>query len=1073
MNHYKRMKQPLPTQNPPNILVVEDDPHSMRLLEKSLSSLDVNIIKATTAQKALEEINRHDIMLAVLDIGLTDMHGIELVKQIRAHKKRSLIPVIILTTDWGDETLIKECYASGVVDMINKPFMVDMLVAKARVFLELYAQNKQIRQQAGLIDAVGQAIIATDLNGIIWYWNRMAEEIFGWKAEEVIGKNTIDITTAQENKEEVKEIFKQLQKGKKWTGEFLLKRKDGSVFTGMVTDAPVTDQHGKLIGIIGATTDITLQKKKLEQQPVVLVVDDLESNLQLIRWVLKPLNVKTITVRSGWEALEVFKKTNIAVALIDVKMPEMSGLELVKKIRQDTRHELIPLLFITAHSNNTKNIEEYYDTGVVDLITKPFNHNVLRGKVAVFLEMYKQKQQIDRQNIALESLVKELNNSNQEIQTRLSYENLISRISKMAVSDKYTGDFFDNCLAAIGQTTKASRTYIIEFEHTTKTLKNTFEWCADGIMPARDKLQALPVSGIPWWHNSLKRGKIINYHDVEDIPEQTIKDILKAQDISSILVVPLFINGKYFGHLGFDLCYQQREWEKNDVELLVSISRIVSSVIERDKAFVELQQSAETEHALINASLDSVLLIEPDGTVVAHNKVMAEKLNLTSKKIDGRCVYDLLPGETASFRKQKVEEVMNTGNPLRFEDCRSGFYFQHSLYPVKNNAGNTYRIAIFAHDITQQKQGEIALRESEKMYRTLLSASPQGILVLDMKRMITNISDITVEIFGAAGTNEIIGRDFFSLIPDKIYGSIKSILSKTLSEGLVQNEEVTLEKRNGTPFVGEISATLIQGEDGLPKAYMVIIRDISQKKLMEQQLIRSERMVSLGEMASGMAHEINQPLLSIQFGIENLLKKIQQSDAVDPTYLKRKAESVFGDISRINHIIDHVRAFSKDHEYIHVAFDVNESINNAISIISQQFKQHEIRLELDLKKEPGLVYGNTYKLEQVILNLLSNARDAVEEKASSRHTDFQRKVNIRSSQGADIIIIEVEDNGVGIENVNYDKLYLPFFTNKDIGKGTGLGLPISFEIINDFNGTIDFDSIPGTGTIFRIQLPKA
>jgi PAS domain S-box-containing protein len=909
------MKQPLPPQNPPNILVVIDDPHSMRLIEKSLSSLDVNIIKATTAQTALKQINRHDIMLAVLDMGLKNMHGIELVKQIRAHKKMSLTPVITLTTDWGNEALIKECYASGVVDMMNKPIMEDMLVAKARVVLELYAQNEQIRQQAGLIDAVGQAIIATDLNGIIWFWNRMAEEMFGWKAVEVIGKNTIDITTTHASKKEAQEIFKQLQKGEKWTGEFQLKRKDGSVFTGIVTDAPVTDQHGKLIGIIGATTNITPQKKELEQQPAVLVVDDLESNLQLIRGVLKPLKVNVITVRSGREALEMFKKTNIAVALIDVKMPEMNGLELVKKIRQDTRHELIPLIFITAHPRTTKNIEEYYDTGVVDLISKPFNHNVLRGKVAVFLEMYKQKQQIDRQNNALESLVKELNNSIQELQT---------------------------------------------------------------------------------------------------------------------------------------------------------------AHIERDKAFADLQKSAETEHALINASLDSVMLIEPDGTIVAHNEIMAKKLNLTSGKLAGSCVYDLLPGETASFRKQKVAEVMDTGNPLRFEDCQSDLIFQqHSLYPIKDAEGNTYRLAIFVHDITQQKQGEIALRESEKMYRTLLSASPQGILILDIKRMITNISDITVEIFGAAGTNEIIGRDFFSLIPDKEYGSIKSILSKTLSEGLVQNEEVTLEKRNGAPFVSEISATLIQGEDGKPKAYMLIIRDISQRKMMEQQLIRSERMISLGEMASGMAHEINQPLLSIQFGIENLLNKIRQSDAVDTKYLARKAESIFGDISRINHIIDHVRAFSKDQEYILASFDVNESIKNAISMISQQFKQHEIKLQLDLKKDPGLVYGNTYKLEQVILNLLSNARDAVKQKASVRHTDYEKKVTVRSLQDDLRIIIEVEDNGVGIDNVDTDKLFLPFFTNKDKGKGTGLGLPISFEIINDFNGTIDFDSIPGTGTIFRIQLPKA
>lgn len=811
------------------------------------------------------------------------------------------------------------------------------------------------------------------------------------------------------------------------------------------------------------------QKLTPPKLPNILVVDDMEDNLLLIREVLHTVNARLITVQSGREALEVLQKTNIAVALIDVEMPEMSGIELVKIIRQDTRHHLIPLLFVTAHSYNINNIEKYYATGVVDFITKPFIHSVLLGKVAVFVELYRQNQQIEKQNLALESLVNELNDSNQEIQIRLSYENLISNISKMAVSDTCTYDFFDKCLAAIGQVINASRTYIIEYESETKNLTNTFEWCADGITPQKENLQALPVSRIPWWHKTLKCGEIINFQNVEEISEQSTKDILKAQDISSILAVPLFVNGKYFGHIGYDFCYQQRTWHKNDIDLLVSISRIVSSVIERDEALSELHKKAETEHALINASLDSVLLIESDGTIVAHNEIMAKKLNLTSEALTGRCVYDLLPDETARFRKQKVAEVIHTGLPVRFEDCRNTFYFQHSLYPIKDIDGNIYRIAIFGHDITEKKQSETALKESEKMYRTLLSASPQGILILDMKRIISNISDITVEIFGAAGTNEIIGRDFFSLIPDKEFGNIKSILSKTLSEGLVQNEEVTLEKKNGNLFVGEISATLIQGEDGKPKAYMVVIRDISQRKMMEQQLLQSERMVSLGEMASGMAHEINQPLLSIQFGIENLLNKIQQPDGADTKYLKRKAESIFDDISRISHIIDHVRAFSKDQEYILTTFDVNESITNAISMISQQFKQHDITLNLYLKQDLDLVYGNTYKFEQVILNLLSNARDAVADKANAASTDYVKQVIIRSFTEDNFIVIEVEDNGIGIESVDFDKLFLPFFTRK--GKGSGLGLPISSEIIKEFNGTIDCNSKPGIGTVFRMQMP--
>jgi len=641
----------------------------------------------------------------------------------------------------------------------------------------------------------------------------------------------------------------------------------------------------------------------------------------------------------------------------------------------------------------------------------------------------------------------------------------------MAVSDKCTDDFFDKSLAAIGLTIKASRTYIIEYCPKTETLYNTFEWCTDGIASQKEFLQDLPVSEIPWWHKTLISGQIIKYHDVKEIPEQSTRELLRAQDISSILVVPLFIGVIYYGHIGFDFCFSRRKWQDQDVDLLVSISRIISSVIERNQAIKEMQKKVETEHALINASLDSVFIIELDGTVVTHNETTAKRLKMGANELMGRFVYDLLPQENKATRKQKVDHVISTGLPLRFEDCRNGMYFEHSLYPVRDEKGNVYRIVIFGHDITKKIQAETALRESEKMYRTLLSASPQGIIILDMKRTITNISDITVDIFGAGNKNDFCGKDFFSLIPEKEANNLKTILSKTISDGVVQSEEIILEKKNKSPFIGELSATLIQDEDGSPKAYMIIIRDISQRKIMEQQLIRSERMVSLGEMASGMAHEINQPLLSIQLGIENMLNKVRQINASDKSYLKRKSERIFEDVVRIGQIIDHVRAFSKDQEYIHATFNINESIRNAVSMISQQFKHRNIHLTLNLNNDIKSISGNIYRFEQVLLNLLSNAKDAIEEKEKMKLVDFKKSVVIKTYQANNIIIVEVQDNGCGIDENEMDRLMLPFYTTKELGKGTGLGLAISFSIVKEFDGNIRIDSKQGVGSTFKIEIP--
>ena len=301
---------------------------------------------------------------------------------------------------------------------------------------------------------------------------------------------------------------------------------------------------------------------------------------------------------------------------------------------------------------------------------------------------------------------------------------------------------------------------------------------------------------------------------------------------------------------------------------------------------------------------------------------------------------------------------------------------------------------------------------------------------------------------------------------------MKNVLSKTRSEGLVQNIEFILTRKNQSQFICELSTTLIQEADGKPKAYMAIIRDISQRKKIEQQLIRTERMVSLGEMASAIAHEINQPLLSVSLGIENLFLKIQQAKAVDETYFHNKSEKIFEDILRIGRIIDHVRAFSRDHDdYISTSFDINGSIKNAISMISEQFKYHRIGMTIKLDKKVHPIIGNSYRFEQVILNLLTNAKDAFEEKMETSKSDFEKTIVIRTYHDDHTNFIEVKDNGNGIKPDVIDRIMFPFYTTKEAGKGTGLGLSISFGIIKELNGNIEVESDHLRGTLFRISLP--
>ena len=218
---------------------------------------------------------------------------------------------------------------------------------------------------------------------------------------------------------------------------------------------------------------------------------------------------------------------------------------------------------------------------------------------------------------------------------------------------------------------------------------------------------------------------------------------------------------------------------------------------------------------------------------------------------------------------------------------------------------------------------ELALKESEKKYKTTLNASPDGIILTDLQGIITDISEIGLELFGASNKNEMINHDIFQFIPKDEIKTIKEIVEKTMNEGLAQNIELKIIKKNQSVFCGEISSTLIQGLDGTPVSFMIIIRNISQRKKMEAKQFHADRLAVIGEMASGMAHEINQPLNIISMVMDKLLFEAARAETIDLEFLKIKSDKIFENIIRIRNIIDNVRAFSRNNnDCISTTFDI-------------------------------------------------------------------------------------------------------------------------------------------------------
>jgi signal transduction histidine kinase len=238
------------------------------------------------------------------------------------------------------------------------------------------------------------------------------------------------------------------------------------------------------------------------------------------------------------------------------------------------------------------------------------------------------------------------------------------------------------------------------------------------------------------------------------------------------------------------------------------------------------------------------------------------------------------------------------------------------------------------------------------------------------------------------------------------------------------------------------------------------------KKLEKRtQLIQASKMSTLGEMASGVAHELNQPLSVIRVGATFLSKMIKKGQKIEDEKLKTVIEEIVGQVDRASAIINHMRDFSRIGVKT-AELDINMPIRNILGILGQQFKVRNIEVNLDLNDNLPHIMADSNKLEQVLLNLVVNARQAIEEKGESGG-----KVTIKSFLDRGRVAISVSDTGNGIPEDVLDKIFEPFFTTKKVGVGTGLGLSISYGIVQDYGGTIDVKTEIGTGTTFLLKFP--
>ena len=461
-----------------------------------------------------------------------------------------------------------------------------------------------------------------------------------------------------------------------------------------------------------------------------------------------------------------------------------------------------------------------------------------------------------------------------------------------------------------------------------------------------------------------------------------------------------------------------------------------------------------------------ITVLDRDLKLVKYNHEFAHKF---SGKPGDYC-FKAYKGRSEQCEPCPVLKTFKDGRPHCSEETGIGKDGSRSHWlvksaPVRNEQGEIVAAIEMCLDLTPIKQLEKEVQKSEEKYRTIFNSIPNPVFVLDRNTL--NILDCNNSVTAVYGfqKEEITDVSFLDFFMENEREDYQLVLRTCNFINQVKHRT----KDGRTIFVKiRVSSSDYQGREAL----LVTTSDLTEQLLAEQQLIQSSKMATLGEMATGVAHELNQPLSVIKTASSFLNKKIMKSEEIPGDVLKTLAEEIDIHVDRATKIINHMREFGRKADASKEEVHINEPLTKALDFFMQQLKLHQIGVRKDLADGLPPISADANRLEQVFINLLLNARDAVEEKWKiSEPSGQSKRIVIRSYLEKGMVVVEFGDNGIGMHESIRDKIFEPFFTTKNVGVGTGLGLAISYGIVQSYEGVIQVETKEGVGSTFIIKFP--
>jgi len=494
-----------------------------------------------------------------------------------------------------------------------------------------------------------------------------------------------------------------------------------------------------------------------------------------------------------------------------------------------------------------------------------------------------------------------------------------------------------------------------------------------------------------------------------------------------------------------------------------------TDITELKRAEQAVERSKTILQAILDSTDDAILMLDRKGRVLAINRAGAQRFGDEPADLIGRTMIELYSDEDAAPRRQAFDEVLTTGEPIVREFQWSGRTREAKLHPVFGAGNDPVALTVYSRDITQRRSSEEDLRKLSRA----VEQSPAIVMITDPEATIEYVNPKFTEVTGYTA-KEAIGQNARILRSGEKSPEEYRDLWDTICRGDEYRGEFHNRRKDGGLYWAAAPISGIKDSEGRITHFVGIQEDITARREAELKARQADKMESLGNLAGGIAHNLNNMLLPVMLMTGEAKKALP-----DDSPARADLDQVMDVLDRAKDMVSRILAFSRQDEPHQEIADIGELVAQSLPFL-RSVVPSSIGIDAAIESEAGLVAVDTTQLHNVMMNLAANAADALDGRTgqigisvTSVDVDALHAATVVDLHPGRFARISVSDTGDGMDVETLNRAFDPFFTTKAVGKGTGMGLAMVHGIVSKHGGAVHVESVPGHGTRFDLYLPAA